>query len=271
MNKCKHPKHSNTKVLSEMWQHLMEDARQWGSISHTRFGGLLTRALTGEPTLQYALTTLLASKLSDSEVPQSHIKATLLDVSNQFPDIVDSCAEDLSACVERDPACHSPCMAFMFFKGFHAAQTYRFAHALWQMKDKMSASWLQSRASTLFGVDIHPAAVIGDGLFIDHATGIVIGETAVVGNHVSLLHGVTLGGTGKEAGDRHPKVGDRVIISANATILGNIRIGEGARIGACSVVLKDVPSFSTVVGNPATLLPHSTSRNASRRTRECVT
>ncbi|MDE2183000.1 MAG: serine O-acetyltransferase [Alphaproteobacteria bacterium] len=161
---------------------------------------------------------------------------------------------DLSAVFERDPACHSYVEAFLFFKGFHALQCYRIAHWLWVAKREGMALFFQSRISELFDVDIHPAAVLGRGIMIDHATGVVIGETAVVEDDVSMLHGVTLGGTGKEEGDRHPKIRRGVLLSMGAKVLGNIEVGEYSRIGAGSVVLKSVPAGCTAVGVPAKLV-----------------
>ncbi|NND69077.1 MAG: serine O-acetyltransferase, partial [Halioglobus sp.] len=143
---------------------------------------------------------------------------------------------------------------FLYFKGFHALQTHRVAHCLWQNGRESLALFFQNRMSAEFGVDIHPAAQLGSGILLDHATGVVIGETAVVGNNVSILQSVTLGGTGKDEGDRHPKIGDGVLISAGAKILGNIRVGEGAKIGAGSVVLEDVPPHTTVAGVPAKIV-----------------
>jgi serine O-acetyltransferase len=140
------------------------------------------------------------------------------------------------------------------FKGFLACQAHRVAHNLWSNGRKVLAVMIQNRVSEVFGVDIHPGAKIGSGILLDHATGIVVGETAVIGNDVSILHGVTLGGTGKAHGDRHPKIGDGVLIGAGTCILGNIKIGDGAKIGAGSVVIKDVPARTTVVGNPAKLV-----------------
>ncbi|VAI08775.1 unnamed protein product [Triticum turgidum subsp. durum] len=140
---------------------------------------------------------------------------------------------------------------FLYYKGFLALQAHRAAHALWSEGRRPPALLLQSRASEVFGVDIHPGARIGGGILLDHATGVVIGETAVIGDDVSILHGVTLGGTGKACGDRHPKVGDGVLIGAGASVLGNVRIGDGAKIGAGAVVLRDVACGTTAVGNPA--------------------
>src|SRR5581483_830488 len=160
---------------------------------------------------------------------------------------------DLAAVFERDPACRAHVDAFLFYKGFHALQCYRVAHWLWTHDRRSMALFFQSRVSELFTLDIHPAARIGKGIMIDHGHGVVIGETAVVEDDVSMLHGVTLGGTGKEVGDRHPKVRRGVLISVGAKILGNIEVGEYSRVGAGSVVLKDVPPGCTAVGVPARL------------------
>src|SRR5215831_3551838 len=160
---------------------------------------------------------------------------------------------DLSAVFERDPACHSYLDAFLFYKGFHALESWRVSHWLWREGRKAMALFLQSRISQLFAVDVHPAARIGRGIMFDHATGIVIGETAVVDDDVSIMQDVTLGGTGKESGDRHPKIRRGVLLSLGAKILGNIEIGEYSRVGAGSVVLKPVPPGCTAVGVPAKL------------------
>ena len=167
------------------------------------------------------------------------------------PSIGEAVRADITAYYERDPACDQYCLPLLYFKGYHAIQAHRINHCLWKEGRKTLAYFLQNRASEVFGVDIHPAARFGQGIMIDHGTGVVIGETAVLGNDISILHGVTLGGSGKEGGDRHPKIGDGVMIGANASILGNIRIGTNAKIGAGSVVVADVPSSITVVGVPA--------------------
>jgi serine O-acetyltransferase len=153
--------------------------------------------------------------------------------------------------VERDPAARGVAQPFLYYKGFHALEAYRVAHWLWSNGRNPLALHLQNRISEVLAVDIHPAARIGKGILIDHATSVIIGETAVVGDDVSMLHEVTLGGTGKESGDRHPKVGSGVLIGAGAKILGNIIIGEGSKIAAGSVVLKEVPPHATVAGIPA--------------------
>lgn len=197
------------------------------------------------------LAKLLADKLGDQRSPSSTLFDEFSELLEQDRTIARSVAADLQAIVERDPAVDQMLHPFLNFKGFHALSAYRIANSLWTVDRRALAYHLQSRASERFGVDIHPAARIGHGVLIDHATGVVIGETAVVGNDVTILHGVTLGSTGKERGDRHPKIGDGVFIGAASQLLGNIRIGDGSTIGAGSVVLSSVESDSTVAGVPA--------------------
>ena len=170
------------------------------------------------------------------------------------PELVDTAEADLRAVYERDPACKGYVQPFLFFKGFQALQTQRIAHWLWGQGRETMAFYLQSRMSEIFQVDIHPATRIGSGVFIDHGTGIVIGETAVIGDDVSLLQGVTLGGTGAERGDRHPKIGRGVLLGAGAKVLGNIQIGDYAKVASGSVVLKPVPPHCTAAGGPARLV-----------------
>jgi serine O-acetyltransferase len=167
------------------------------------------------------------------------------------PDLGQAARADLVAVYDRDPACHRFLQPILYFKGYQAVQAYRVGHWLWQAGRIDLAYFVQMRVSEVFGVDIHPAAKIGRGIMIDHAHSIVIGETAVVGDNVSMLHSVTLGGTGKEDGVRHPKIGNGVLIGAGAKVLGNIEIGYCSRIAAGSVVLQDVPPCSTVAGVPA--------------------
>ncbi|XP_027361236.1 serine acetyltransferase 2-like isoform X2 [Abrus precatorius] len=201
--------------------------------------------------LEQALAFVVANRLQNPTL----LATQLMDIfSNLFMHdqaIQRSIRLDLQAFKDRDPACLSYCSALLYMKGYHSLQVYRVAHALWHQGRKVLALALQSR---VFGVDIHPAAKIGEGILLDHGTGVVIGETAIVGNRVSLMHGVTLGGTGKEIGDRHPKVGEGALIGASATILGNIRIGEGAMIAAGSLVLKEVPPHSIAAGIPAKVI-----------------
>lgn len=201
--------------------------------------------------LEAALSFHLANKLDSPTASSLLLREVIEEAFNSCTDIGEAIRKDLSAIEERDSACHSMAEPFLYFKGFHALQTHRVAHCLWNNDRRSMALFFQNRISGEFAVDIHPAAQMGQGIMLDHATGLVIGETAVVGNNVSILQSVTLGGTGKEDGDRHPKVADGVLISAGAKILGNIRIGEGAKVGAGSVVLQDVPAHTTVAGVPA--------------------
>lgn len=204
--------------------------------------------------LESSLANHLAVKLSSASLPSTTLYDLFLGVLEGDQGIMDSVKDDLKAVKERDPACISHVHCFLNFKGFLACQAHRVAHRLWSQGRKVLAFMIQNRVSEVFAVDIHPGAKIGSGILLDHATGIVVGETAVIGNDVSILHSVTLGGTGKTSGDRHPKIGDGVLIGAGTCILGNIMVGAGAKIGAGSVVIKDVPPRTTVVGNPAKLV-----------------
>lgn len=206
--------------------------------------------------LENALSFHLANKLDSPTASALLVREVIEEALTTDTAIGKAVRCDLRAVRDRDSACNSYSAPFLFFKGFHALQAYRVAHWLWKQGREALALFLQNRVSTEFGVDIHPAAKIGYGILMDHATGVVIGETAVIGNNVSIMQAVTLGGTGKEEGDRHPKVGDGVLISAGATILGNINIGCGAKIGAGSVVLQDVPPHTTVAGVPAKIVGH---------------
>ncbi len=201
--------------------------------------------------LESALSYHLAHKLGSAEVRAMLVREVCDEAYQADPEIGAATRADIVAVNERDPACTSYLEPLLYFKGFHALQAYRVAHWLWRQNRRHVALYLQNRISEAFGVDIHPAARLGRGIMIDHATSVVIGETAVVEDDVSMLHEVTLGGTGKESGDRHPKVRQGVLIGAGAKILGNVEIGRGSRVGAGSVVLHDVPPHCTVVGVPA--------------------
>jgi serine O-acetyltransferase len=205
-------------------------------------------------TLQGALSFLLASKLDSSVVSSMAIREIIEEAFTAEPTIIHAAEIDIKATRERDPACNSYSTPFLFYKGFQALQVYRIANWLWSQQRHSLAFFLQNQMTNIFAVDIHPAATIGCGVMFDHATGLVIGETAVVEDDVSILHGVTLGGTGKDSGDRHPKVRRGVLIGANASIIGNIEIGEGAKVGAGSVVMKSVPPHVTVAGVPAVIV-----------------
>ncbi|MCC6716577.1 MAG: serine O-acetyltransferase [Acetobacteraceae bacterium] len=208
-------------------------------------------ALLAHDSFADALAHRLAHKLEDADLGAACLAPLLMEAMEDCPDIAATAAEDLATIRERDPSCTDLLTPFLYFKGYQAIQAHRVAHHLWRHGRQHAARFLQSRASEVFGVDIHPAARLGRRLMFDHGTGIVIGETATVDDDVSMLHAVTLGGTGKEGGERHPKVRRGVLIGAGAKILGNIEIGEGAKIGAGSIVLHAVEPYTTVVGNPA--------------------
>jgi serine O-acetyltransferase len=204
--------------------------------------------------LTHALSFQIARKLGDLELPPMSLREICEQAYADDRSIVVAAEADLLAVFERDPACKGYVQPFLFFKGYLALQAYRVAHWLWTREREAMAFHLQSRVSELFQVDIHPAAVIGKGAFFDHGTGIVIGETAVVGDDVSMLHGVTLGGTSTERVERHPKIGKGVLIGSGAMVIGNISVGDFAKIGSGSVVTKPVPSGCTAVGVPAKLV-----------------
>jgi len=214
----------------------------------------INAAILAHSRLCQALSYHLAEKLGNSVMGTQQVRHILADAYNSDSSLVRAAEADLQAVLERDPACRSMLQPFLYFKGVLALQTHRVAHLLWRQGRETLAFHFQSRASELFGVDIHPAARIGMGVMLDHASGITIGETAVVGDDCSLLHGVTLGGTGKEVGDRHPKIGRGVLLSVGAKVLGNITIGDEAKVAAGSVVLKDVPARCTVAGVPARIV-----------------
>ena len=214
-------------------------------------GGLIHSTVLHHATLEKALSYRISSKLTSNEMSMLVLREVADEAYKADPGLADAARADLMAVLERDPATHRLLQPILYFKGFQAMQAYRVSHWLWREGRKDLAFFLQMRASEVYGIDIHPAARIGKGIMIDHAHSIVIGETAVVGDNVSMLHDVTLGGTGKEDGDRHPKIGSEVLIGAGAKVLGNITVGCCSRIAAGSVVLTDVPPGSTVAGVPA--------------------
>ncbi|ONK79107.1 uncharacterized protein A4U43_C01F3010 [Asparagus officinalis] len=222
--------------------------------SEPALASYLYATVLSHPSLARSLSFHLANKLCSSTLLSTLLYDLFLNIFSHHPTVLSAAVADLIAVRHRDPACVSFSHCLLNFKGFLAVEAYRVAHVLWAQSRRPLALALHSRIADVFSVDIHPAAKIGKGILLDHATGVVIGETAVVGNNVSILHHVTLGGTGKVGGDRHPKIGDGVLIGAGATILGNIRIGEGAKVGAGSLVLIDVPPRTTAVGNPARLI-----------------
>jgi serine O-acetyltransferase len=214
----------------------------------------LITAILNHDTLEHAVAHRVAERLDHRDAPSSLIRQAYDDVVARDSALGVAFRADLMAVLDRDPACLRMMEPLLYFKGFHALQTHRLAHALLKGGRRDFALYLQSRASAVFGVDINPAARIGKAIFLDHATGLVVGETAVIEDGVSIMQGVTLGGTGKETGDRHPKIRHGVLIGAGAKILGNIEIGHCARVAAGSVVLSPVPNNKTVAGVPARIV-----------------
>lgn len=240
-------------VCDPVWDRLKAEAAGMAA-SEPALASYLYVTVLNHRTFEDALSYHLAQKIGNPEIRAMQMREILAQAIQAEPAIGDAARADIAAYFDRDPACHSYVQPFLYFKGYHSLQIHRIAHWLWNHDRAPMALYLQNRMSDLFAVDIHPAARMGKGIFIDHATGIVIGETAVVEDDVSMLHGVTLGGNGKETGDRHPKIRRGVLISAGAKVLGNIEVGEYSRIGAGSVVLIPVPAHCTAVGVPAKIV-----------------
>ena len=216
--------------------------------------GFIYSTVLNHDTLDSVVIHRVAARLAHQDVPADLIRQAYAEIAADDPGFTEAFHADLLAVVDRDPACTRVIEPVLYFKGFHAIQAHRLAHALWRAGRHDFAFYLQSRSSAVFQTDIHPAARIGKGVFLDHATGLVVGSTAVIEDNVSMLQDVTLGGTGKEMGDRHPKVRHGVLIGAGAKILGNIEVGHCARIAAGSVVLHPVPHNKTVAGVPARIV-----------------
>lgn len=215
---------------------------------------LVLSNILNHDSFEEALAHRLATRLDHEDVSADMIRQAFAETLRDNPDIGQAARADLAATMERDPACHRAFEPLLYFKGYQAIQTHRFAHAMHKAGRRDFALYLQSRSSQVFQVDINPAVVMGRGIMLDHGTGLVIGETAIVGDNVSMLQNVTLGGTGKSDQDRHPKIGNGVLIGAGAKVLGNIKVGDCSRIGAGSVVLKEVPPRTTVAGVPAKVI-----------------
>ncbi len=245
--------HRLPRKLDPVWERIRADAHA-AVTAEPLIGGLVHSSVLHHETLERALSYRIAMKLSSDEMSAQILREIADEAYTLDPTLGEAARADLVAVFERDPACHRLLQPLLFFKGLQAIQAYRIGHRLWQDGRRDLAYFVQARVSEVFGIDIHPAARIGKGLMIDHAHSIVIGETAVVGDNVSMLHSVTLGGTGKEDDERHPKIGDGVLIGAGAKVLGNIRIGDCSRIAAGSVVLEEVPPCKTVAGVPAKIV-----------------
>ncbi|WP_096084958.1 serine O-acetyltransferase [Agaribacterium haliotis] len=233
-----------------VWQRIRDEVREQAE-QEPALASFLHATILNHDTLESALSFHLANKLANPAISALQIREIIEDAMKRDCGISTAVRADIKAVFDRDSACDSYSIPFLYFKGFQALQAYRIAHCLWLGGRSSLALFLQSHISMVFGVDVHPAATIGKGLMFDHATGIVIGETCVIEDDVSIMQNVTLGGTGKVGGDRHPKVRRGSLISAGVKVLGNIEIGEGAKVGAGSVVLDDVPAHTTVVGVPA--------------------
>ncbi|MDH3689971.1 MAG: serine O-acetyltransferase [Gammaproteobacteria bacterium] len=248
-------RHAKSNLISKdpIWEAIREEVTR-DAAGEPLLASFLHSAVLKHDSLEKALSFNLAAKLGSAILSEMLIREVVDDALQYDPAIGQQIRGDLRAVRERDPACDRFSTPLLYFKGFHALQSYRVAHWLWNQSRRELALFMQNRISEVFAVDIHPAARIGTGIMIDHATGVVIGETAVVGDNVSMLHEVTLGGTGKDTGDRHPKIGCGVLLGAGAKILGNVVIGRCSKVGAGSVVLHDVPPNSTVAGVPAEII-----------------
>ncbi len=251
-----------TKNYDAQWIKLRTEVEKMAS-DEPLLSFYLNSVVLDQKSFEAALSSLLSWKLATAHVDAAALQSLFFNAFNHSESIKKTIKRDLDAIVERDPAARGYAEPFLNFKGFHALEAYRVSHVLWTNNKKVLALFLQNRIAEVFSLDIHPAARVGKGILIDHGTSVVIGETAVIGDDVSLLHEVTLGGTGKEQGDRHPKVGNGVLIGAGAKILGNVKIGNGSKVGAGSVVLDDVPEHCTVAGIPARVVGHPKTQKPS--------
>ena len=241
---------TNTDIVWDLmrWEAYQEAQREPLLVS------FLYSSILNHETLESSLAFLLANKLSSAAMISTQVQSLILDALDKDSSIGRSIRADIMAVRDRDPACTCLPDVFLYFKGFHALQTYRVAHAIWKNDKQVLAHYLQSQMSQTFQIDIHPNATLGSGIMLDHGTGIVIGETSHLGHNCSILHHVTLGGSGKKGVDRHPKVGDGVLLGAGASVLGNIQIGDGCQVGAGGLVITDLPPHSVAVGVPVKII-----------------
>ncbi len=244
---------ANLQSVDPVWGRITQEAED-AVREEPLMGGLVHACILHHRSIEKALSYRIAAKLASNEMSMVILREIADEAFADSADLANAARADLVAVFERDPACHRLLQPILYFKGYQAMQAYRVGHWLWQRGQNDLAYFFQMRISEIFGIDIHPAARIGRGIMIDHAHSIVIGETAVVGDNVSMLHSVTLGGTGKEEEDRHPKIEDGVLIGAGAKVLGNIVVGRCSRIAAGSVVLDEVPPCKTVAGVPARIV-----------------
>lgn len=239
--------------VDPVWSRIQAEARDMVDREPV-LAGIIHTSIIHFQSFEQALSYRIAMKLSGNEMPAQILREIADEAMQADPEIAQAARTDIVAVFDRDPACHTFIQPMMYFKGYQAVQAYRIAHWLWAQNRREMAWYLQMRISEVFGVDIHPGATIGKGIMIDHAHSIVIGETARVGDNVSMLHSVTLGGTGKEDGQRHPTIENGVLIGAGAKVLGDITVGNCAKVASGSVVLKDVPPCKTVAGVPAKIV-----------------
>ncbi|MGI9402188.1 MAG: serine O-acetyltransferase [Rhizobiaceae bacterium] len=240
-------------VVDPVWQAVRDEATSIID-SEPVLATFIYSTILNHEKLEDAVFARVAERLHNRELSADNVRRSFEVMLNEWPEYSEYLRTDIAAVYDRDPACTRLIEPILYFKGFHAVQTHRLAHWNWTQGRRDLALYLQSRSSQVFQTDINPAARIGKGVFMDHATGIVIGATATVGDNVSMVHGVTLGGTGKEGGDRHPKIGHGVLLGAGATVLGNIDVGSCSRVAAGSLVVKPVPEKVTVAGVPAKVI-----------------
>ncbi|SER48414.1 serine O-acetyltransferase [Rhizobium sp. NFR03] len=251
------------KTMDPIWDSLQDEARH-AALQEPMLAAFFYSTIINQRSLEESVIHRIGQRLDHADLDASLLRQAFLDMAEDWPEWASILRVDIQAVYDRDPACTRFMEVILYFKGFHAIQTHRLAHWLLMRGRRDLALYLQSRSSSVFQTDINPGARIGKGIFLDHATGLVVGETAVIGDNVSILHGVTLGGTGKEGSDRHPKIGNGVLIGAGAKILGNIHVGQCSRVAAGSVVLKPVPPKVTVAGVPARVVGEAGCSEPSR-------
>lgn len=249
-------KTQSVEKIDPVWSRIRDEAEDIAR-KEPALGGFIFSLILNHDSFEEALAHRLAQRLGNADIGADLIVHAFRDAIEAEPEIGHAARADIIATFDRDPACDRYIDPLLYFKGYQAIQTHRMAHALWNLGRKDFAYYLQSRLSVLTSIDIHPAARVGKGIMVDHGHDIVIGETCVIEDNVSIMQGVTLGGTGKEAGDRHPKIRYGVLVGAGAKILGNIEIGHCSRVAACSVVLHDVPANTTVAGVPAKVVGYA--------------
>jgi len=253
MSRTNAARSSTLQPVDPIWSSVRQEAAE-AVERDPLLAAFLYSTILNHDSLEEAVIHRLSERLDHADLGADLIRQTYKAMLREVPEWSTTVRVDIQAYYDRDPACDRFLIPVLHFKGFHAIQTHRLAHWLWDIGRRDFALYLQSRSSAVFQTDIHPASRIGRGIFIDHATGLVVGETAVVEDDVSMLHGVTLGGTGKAGGDRHPKIRHGVLIGAGAKILGNIEVGHCSKVAAGSVVLQSVPANKTVAGVPARIV-----------------